>query len=644
MSKLFVCLDLGSDVLKIAFAYRNGDRVEYGKFSKNDLIKRAAIPAVAFYQKNDNSWLYGSEVQKTNGDYYMTVVKIKSLLELLSFKVDNVTTQSNRDFYFNHDCFPKFYFPVRRTMLDDFAAEVDKNRTFTAKGFTPQAVVEAFFDYVGNFVDEQALLLSKSRSVQFDDFEIAVVNPPKIGKEYVAEIKRVIERTFGLGSVKKVMPSTKAISIYASQVGVLAKGESCLVFDMGEEDISVAQAVFTEKYGILLDGVEGHSEPIDLGGLDVDEAIYNYIEKSIYSRETVGSPSEGESGHIYESSVLAKQYLLMQDIKRLKAVMSFKGGALFPNGVPISVHREVIVQRVITKDEFKQILIPVADKIANYVIDELKRPINGSVTKVILSGGLIETYGLLTYLKNRIAAAGLNHKIVTLGSADGTSDRFSVLSNEKALYSSAVGGALIAAWNIDVKTTLSLSYATWSGNSSKKLLKIFASRGAILNSEENTFVTKLRLKGVKIDGEEMYSCICTPEEIDNDSRNIPSLRKYKNVLYDGKTLVVGSSGTTIRRHAEDDLSLKVVSGGEDSNIKLYYDGSEVVERDENAEFYFYEGIKVDDTGRATPYIEAAAENYGKMYIRCENGVARSVYKKDITVSFTNVHSFDTVQG
>ena len=643
LAKLHVCLDLGSDVLKTAFAYKSGNEVVYGKFSKNNLFSQIAIPAVAFYDKQKNNWVYGSEVNKLNGDSYMTVVKIKSLLELVSFKINDSVTTSNQDFYFNKNRFPKFYFPIRRKRFDDFANEVERQRTFSADGYTPEKVVKGFFLYVKNFVYGQAKKLVEEKNTPFEGVEIAIVNPPKIGKAYTAEIKRVVEAAFGQDSVKKVIPSTKAISIYAARSGLWERNESCLVFDMGEEDISVAQTTYTEAHGIILDGVEGHSEPIELGGLDIDEAIYNHIENSIYNRETVGTPSSGEDGHIYEKSVLAKQYLLMQDIKRLKVALSFGGGKFFPNGVPISVHREVIVQRKITADEFKRIIMPVAERISDYIIRELKLPINNGVKKVILSGGLVETYALLNYLINRVAAEGLSHRIITLENSYGSGDDFSILPHEDATYSSAVGGAMISALNIDVKTVLSLSYGTWGGNSSKKLLKIFAERGSILDNDENLFRTKFRLMGNKIEGEEMYSCVATIDELKNDAKSSVGQRKYKNVEYYSESLVVGDKGSYQRNAAQRDISLKVVSGGADSQIKLYFGGVEIIERDFNCDYYFYEGIKVDETGRAIPYIEGA-DNIGKMRIRCADGREVWADKYDIRIAFANVESFDTVQG
>ncbi len=644
MAKLNVCLDLGSDVLKTAFAYKSENDVVFGKFSKDNLFTQIAIPAVAFYDKNTNKWVYGSEVNKLNGDSYMTVIKIKSLLELVSFKINDNVTSSNLNFYLNRNSFPKFYFPVVRKRFDDFSKEEEKQRTFTAVGYTPEKVVKGFFEYVKKFVFEQTNKLMQNRQVSFDGIEIAIVNPPKIGKEYTTEIKRVVEAAFGQGSVKKVLPSTKAISIYAARLGLLEKNESCLVFDMGEEDISVAQTTYTKEHGVILDGVEGHSEPTELGGLDIDEAIYNYIESVIYHRETVGSPSSGEEGHIYEKSVFAKQYLLMQDIKRMKVALSFGGGKFFPNGVPISVHREVIVQRKITADEFKRIIKPTADKIADYIIKELKLPINFGVKKVILSGGLVETYALLNYIRNKAASEGLTQRIVTLENSGAMGDSFSILPHEDASYSSAVGGAMIAALDIDVKTVLSLSYGTWGGNSTKKLLKIFAERGAILESNENLFTTKFRLIGSKIDGEEMYSCVATPDEIKNDADVGVGMRKYKNVEYFSGSLVVGDYGSAQRYAAQKDISLKVVAGGVGSQIKLYYGGVEIQERDVNSDYYFIEGIKVDETGRATPYVAGASENKGKMRIKCVDGREFFANKSDVQLAFANVGSFDTVQG
>ena len=152
-----------------------------------------------------------------------------------------------------------------------------------------------------------------------------------------------------------MLSSTKALTSYAVERGAISNGDDFLVFDMGEEDISVARAgIFRNQ--IIIDGNEGHNEPLSIGGIDVDQAIVDNVYNSILERETIGSPSAGKDGHISESGVYSKQYLLMKDIKKAKVILSkeLKEDSVFQNGVPITLSWDLCIQRRLTREEFKK--------------------------------------------------------------------------------------------------------------------------------------------------------------------------------------------------------------------------------------------------------------------------------------------------
>ena len=654
MSKLFIGLDLGSDMLKISFAYRTGASDSdfcFGKLSDSNYLTSVAIPAVAFFDKKKGSWIYGSAVNKSSNESYVTVVKIKTLLSLLSEKENEQVTVSNKNYYWKKNHFPKFFFPIRRSLIEDFGGEmVDKNRTFTVLDYTPSKVCEEFFKYVEGVVDSRVKALEQKRGLKFYGLDIAVVHPPKVGGEYVDELKRLVENAFGRGSVVKVLNSTKAISLFAAELKMIKPDESFLVFDMGEEDISVAQATFSSRYGVLIDGVDGHSEPIELGGLNVDEAIYDYIEDSIKERETVGTPSAGKDGHIYENSVFAKQYLLMKEIKKSKVALSYKGGNYFPKGVPLSIYREVVLQKNLTLSEFQSATLDIVKKISRYVIDELKRPINDKVKKVVLSGGLVETYSLFGYIESEAAKFCPTKKILTVAT-NAPKDEFDLKDNEDASYSAAIGGAIVALKDIEIKTMLSLSYGTWTGNTANKSLKIFAERGSILPPDGSDFyTTEISLLSATVDDEEIYSLVVNSDEIAADADLPPSQRKFKNIDYDGKKAVVlGDKGSTKRRNCAHDLGLETVSGGEaNSQIGLWYKGTRVLKITPvtfQKNVMFKEGIKVDKNGRATPTIEICESCHRYLFdISCVNGYEGRVSGKELSIYFLSVKSFNTRMG
>ena len=72
------------------------------------------------------------------------------------------------------------------------------------------------------------------------------------------------------------------------------------------------------------------------------------------NRETLGTPHPGEEGHITEFALDSKQYLLVKEIKKAKMILSRPIGdtKFFENGVPVSLYREVHIQRLLTRAQF----------------------------------------------------------------------------------------------------------------------------------------------------------------------------------------------------------------------------------------------------------------------------------------------------
>ena len=434
-----------------------------------------------------------------------------------------------------------------------------------------------------------------------------------------------VQAAFGAAPAK-VLSSTKALSMYAYRRGMLAKGESMLVFDMGEEDISVMKATLLKNGRLVVDGADGHNAPCDIGGNDIDDAVAAHIEGCILRRETVGTPSYGAEGHICERGLHSKQYLFLKDIKKAKMLLSvpLREGSVFAGGVPVAVSRDLYIQRRLTRGEFRACVGVaenggVARRIADYILEELARPVNEGVTKVFLSGGVIETYALQEYIEREVKKHFPAAAFYTFDDFRDDEDGFTIRSFEDSTYAPAVGGAIVSLMDYDLQTVIALSYATWFiiNATREKFLSIFVNRGTPLAKDGNIFVTSSNFGQVSVledvKNDQIYAAAVTEEDI-AARKYAPRLgRQYYTM--DNKTyLLIGNTDNhPWRRNAEKVIGLKVVSGEGGATIYFYHNGRRV--RLHNTRLYFREGVRVDGDGRAYPYIiNDLRENRGQAVI------------------------------
>ncbi len=618
---LHIGLDLGSDTLKIAYAYEKQGQTYYGKIVEEEDLTRSAIPAIAYWDEESKTWLFGGEVDAVPRDSYVNVVKIKALLSLTFKNANERVFRKNKDCYFHGNYFPKYYFPVRRKMSKDFSAMIKEDMTFLAEGYTPQRVCRAFFAYVKKVVDRRVAYLAKTLGVTFSAKQkISLVHPSLAGKAYLDELEELTENAFGVKPTY-MLSSTKALAMYAFERGELKKGEGLLVFDMGEERISVAQASLSSEGKVVVDGMDGHNGPVDIGGDDVDDAVCEFIEQEIYERETMGTRAFGEEGHIQEGGVYAMQYKFMKEIKDAKTILSmeFADKNAFADGVPVSVWRDLKIQRDLTRAQFAACLgigkkKGIAIDIARYIIQELDRPINNGIKKVFLSGGLTETYALVDYLKQEIAKKHDKISVVTFDDGKTESDGHTILSHEDSSYAPAVGGAVVSLKSYDVRTVVSLSYATWVTHiidgTRKKVLEIFLDRGSPLPDRNAPLEKRLKKQqwvptvpangsGVeRVKGEELFSATITTGEIaaKKHDRKMPGQYRIANF---NTCLLIGDAGSDFRRKAEAAVGLRSIVGGPNSEILFYYEGKRIRLY---SQVWVAEGMEVDSEGRARPFL------------------------------------------
>jgi len=638
---LEVAIDLGSDTVKVAYAFKTKKSVEYGKLSPCDITGSVIVPAIAYFDEDASSWLFGEDVYKNVDKSFVTVVKIKSLLSLLLRQRDKKVTVSNREYYYKKKRFPKFYFPNRRKLAEDFAKAEELDMTFNGDR-TPQKVCEEFFKYL---IDETVLpaiqRLQEQNGICFQDIHYSLVYPTKAGKEYVEELENLVSLA-SHSKMKKVLSSTKALGLFAFHREVLKKGESIVIFDMGEEDISVAKFTLNTSGSIIIDGVDGHNEPMEIGGNDFDYALRDYVESVISGRETVGAPPVGEDGYIAEKGLHSTQFLMLNEIKKTKIALSLDDdiyALAFERGVPMSIQRDVLVQTSVTRDKFLTCTgmrdsDGVAKKISDYIIGELKRTLNSDVNKIMLSGGVTETYGLIDYLEKQLREARLSVDIVTFDNYRSDDDTFTILSNEDSTFAPAVGGAIVALMGYQLKTAVALSYGTWlyNKNINKKILDVFLERGRVIpqNGAEyscSTYVNYREAWADRVKNEEIFST---------------TLGK--------KGDVIGEPGSETRKKREKDIDLKVVSGGQNKGEILFYckDKGTLKRVEIQGLLYFQEGVKIDADGRATPFIRndvAKNGRFNEISVRPYNsyGYARKVHYENIVLKFSGVDDFE-VEG
>lgn len=482
-TKIHVALDLGSDTLKIVYAFKKDGREYTGKIvHSGDTM--TALPAVAFYDADVSKWYFAEEVTKQHGKSYLTVVKIKRLISLLQNKggeKNKSVWESNVKHYNCGEHFPKFYFPMEAEEAYDFNQLIKKQSTFVASGYTPKTVCELYFKHIAKVVNQRLTALMKKFDCNYEPL-LSIVYPPHVGKEYVAELQRLVRLGFdNKYSVEVALSMTKALSIYASERELLHDKEKALIFNVGEEKTFVAK---THLFGrgstkrISIDGVEGHAEAIDLGGNDIDRAVANYLESKMEQRETMGSPSVGNVGHIYERGLLTKQYLFLQEIKSAKIIFGMydSGDPLFGSGVPVNASRDLNINLKLTHAEFAECVgikkdgvsfytNSFAHKLCKYVESELSGYVNQDVTHVFISGGVVETYNLVAVIRRHVKKLRPNIIVQTFESESSKpyemdGEGFEIFSHEDAVYAPAVGCAIASLNNIKVKTVTSLSYGT----------------------------------------------------------------------------------------------------------------------------------------------------------------------------------------
>ena len=643
-------IDLGCDTLKLSYAFNKSSSVVYGKIEKEESVRHVAVPAIAYYDAAAG-WLFGSDVEKGDEKPFINVVRIKTLFSLLypqtekgrTVKKNGGEVYPNSGYFFRDNRFPKFFFPTRQKNLDNFAELIKDERTFVAEGYTPQKVCKMFFEYARDIVMDGVKKLEKKVKKHFDEVRLSLVHPSQVGKLYVTELSAAVKAAFGKAP-HKVMNSGRALSMFALERGAVRSDEEILIFDMGEDTLSVLKCFINDEGNVVVEPAADHSMPVNIGGNDVDFSIADYIEGTISRRETVGSPSYGEQGHIYEEGLQAKQYQFLKEIKKAKLLLSIPSlESVFKGGVPVSLHRDLYLQLRLSKAELKRSIgieddSGIARKILDYVLSELDLPVNSEVKKVFLTGGLVETCGLLSYIKAGVKESGKNVMVRTFEDHMDNGDGLIIQTYEDSVYAPSVGAAVVSLKNYDVSAGLTFSYGTWMSYRGQKVLVLLVGRGFIIdeNKSEKLFAS-CNLQGtVK---EEIFSVRLSKSSVGK--------RRYEGeisyITVDGVTyLCIGEPDSPQRKRVENRFQLKTISGSK-ARLVCTYRGREIADCDPRISVI--EGVKTrPDSNVMTPFIERSGDGKRRIRVRFTDGGYGTVREGDIEVKFEGVKTFEGETG
>ncbi|MCD8201042.1 MAG: hypothetical protein LUD47_03135 [Clostridia bacterium] len=695
-----ICIDLGGDTVKIACAYHDDDgsakisRVIDPKYSDS------AIPAIAHYDSASNLWRYGYEIGRRNETSFDTVVKIKDILSIV---------YKNAGFYAGEHLFPVFNFPKTHDIDEQYYIRYgkegyDKKKReyydslhFEAPSFTPKMVCEGFFKYLADIAESFLRhVLPESVGDVFNGggVKYTLLYAPKIAKQqnlegeystedYISEYKRLVMLGFGIKSDEniKLLSSAKALAMMASNSGKVSTEKGALLFDLGEEFISVVKANTHRIKGdfvVCIDGLSGHSDPVKIGGNDIDSAIGESIERALAQKENLGDAAYGESGRTNEKGLKSKTYLFLKSIKSAKSIFSSQSHEInYPHGVPVSVVRDVEVFRNITKGDICESIgikdgaisgdkangdYKIAKKISDYVVGELKnhKASNRDVEKIYLCGGVAGTCDLISAVKEEVGK--VRHDVVVgnfiecFSGTHSSGDAYAFREKDMYSYAPAVGGALVGLNNLSVRVLLTKTYGTvfeWNDKrvprDRKSHFSVLVDRGTDLEFEGNPNLTadgkylEFKQSNLRIFDPEtkpfvVYATNITSEDIARsykmyEKKNGYSVRYFDSPDGSGPYLYIpygnpmhSDSFGALEEEREaaairEMLDIEYVTGDSSmSSVCMFYKNrSQPVRRvlsDGGCVFCAY-GVRIDREGNVIPFVKNDTERSRDLYINVQ---------------------------
>lgn len=353
MKKVVFSFDLGSDTLKMGYAYEEGKGAVADVLPLTDAS--SALPAVALYEEATDTWYYGVEAVSKAVDSQRPIVKIKDLLQ----KAENETFLNGFDF-----------------------ENTTVGYTFKSKTLSVKNVLQAFFKLA--IVDLKDKAVSK---LQIEDAEftnkIMFTFPNTASDASKNIVKELIE---SLNYKIRALAEPVAAASCCLHEGIKL-GNEVMVVDLGVLTSSVA--IF--KPNASTDDVLNLKKVsnINYGGHHFDEVLYQYVVEQSGKKEEITN---------------YQKYLLRDNIRKAKedlcngeeeVVIEYQSDSL----VYVNVTRDTFIQ------ETKSIMVDIAKRIVA-IIEE-----NSSIDQIILTGGTSNNKFLVQTIQKAIDAKAPNVKI-----------------------------------------------------------------------------------------------------------------------------------------------------------------------------------------------------------------------------------------
>lgn len=621
--KVYIGIDLGTESLKSTFAYvDNLGKLIYGKLISKDGSDN--FPSLAYYLPQQNEWVYGEEVYNKTTNSFRYIVKIKQLLSML---IVGDGLYDNRTFY--EDCyFPNFYFPPREDEDSGIDMELLKeNEMVFESRLKVKEVCENFFKAFMKTVFYNLSIIKSFEDYTNADVVFMVVYPLGVNAEYKDEVKRLIENAFRSYEVVdynllgiEFANAPRSVGMYATYFNTFRDGEGALIVNIGENETSLAK-ISVEGKAISVDSADGHSAPIKVGGKDIDKEMIKILKDKIRGHYVLGAPDDDKS---LEEGSYAQQFHLMNVVRKSKRMFSLPPQIYRENfyrgdkdvGVPISIDKEVNLIARITKNEYlDSCCSSTYQKIWEYLQKELSLDLNKDLKTIVLSGGVSDSYGLFSFISNRLredsdlkninlATIKSNQRLIDMfGYEISTKYRkFEITDREDMSYAACLGAIIGDCNGYITSLKATLWYGSWKTVGGARAFQPIIIKGQTMQAGDEIYSKQMHVGATtdSIPSQEYYS-ISADFHVDSTKKPVPDV-------------IIGKPNTKQRTEAEQKLGLKVICG-ENGEGKI------VFSREVPDTFLYEEGFKiVEDGTKAIPIVrtcipqEAANKRYENVTI------------------------------
>ncbi len=537
--RVHIAFDFGNDTLKVAYAYVDEHKNDvFGKITERE--NDPGVLTESFYDPETDQWFHAGQADDHLESSLELLVQIQDLLGLLK---KNKHQANNIQYYQSGNNFPSFFFPNKPDVQVDeesMADRVSKHLTFKVDGWTPKKVCESYFGYIASLIEKKLKHLNP-------EYVCRVLYSTKEG-EWLREFERLLNESLKPASIEFVN-SNKCLGYLCLKGGMLGENDAVSIFDIGENKIAAAK-VSTVKGQLYIDGNDGHSLPMEVGGLAFDEAFANSVMKKVGSEMTATvEGSVADQLRFYSNS---SQRDFSKKIKKLK---TFLGNDLFydEDGLSFSFKTKTDHSTDIKREDFESWVgvsncAGPAGQIVNYIKNEVARPACAGVSRIILTGGGAETLGLKRLIAEKL---GSNYEILEL-----TFESENIPNSQKLIFAPAIGGALSSLDGHEFKMRLARTYGTFTrfGAGHQNYFSCFAGGN----------------KGEEVVG----NCTVHGQYMQFSGR----LAQTTNVAVKVASIGLSLEELNLKRNELAAKGIKVVTNSNNPTVYLYDDGNSLTDR------------------------------------------------------------------